>query len=71
LAHFRGEYYYPHVLNRRPRGKWESLGSRTAFEEAGARVELLRRLPVRTMVTAVQHRELVAIEKKWRQALAG
>lgn len=70
LAHFREEYYYPHVFNRRPRGKWESLGGRTACQEARARVDQLRKLPVRSVVTPAQRAELVAIENRWRQALA-
>jgi trimethylamine--corrinoid protein Co-methyltransferase len=70
LAHFREEYYYPHVFNRRPRGKWESLGARSAFEEARCRVEVLRKLPVRSVVTPEQSQELAAIENRWRQALA-
>ncbi len=69
LAHFKQEYYYPHVFNRRPRGKWASLGSPTIVDEARARVEKLRALPTRSVVSAAQRRELLAIEKKWTDAL--
>jgi len=69
LAHFKQEYYYPHVFNRRPRGKWESLGSPTIVDEARARVEKLRGLPTRSVVSAAQRKELLAIEKKWTDAL--
>jgi trimethylamine--corrinoid protein Co-methyltransferase len=70
LTHFREEYYYPRVFNRRPRGKWEALGARTAAEEAAARVEQLRKLPVRSVVTPPQRQELAAIEGRWREVLA-
>jgi trimethylamine---corrinoid protein Co-methyltransferase len=69
LENFRNEYYYPHVLNRRPRGKWQSLGARTAVEEASARVESLRALPLRTVTTDAQRYELAAIERRWRSTL--
>jgi trimethylamine---corrinoid protein Co-methyltransferase len=71
LAHFRKEYFYPHVLNRRPRGKWELRGRRTTFEEAAERVATLRKLPLRSAVSQSQSQALLAIEKKWRQALVG
>jgi trimethylamine--corrinoid protein Co-methyltransferase len=70
LAHFNQEYYFPHVTNRRPRGNWEALGCPTIIDEARARIEELRALPTRSVLSASQRNELLAIEQKWRQALA-
>ncbi len=69
LAHFKQEYYYPHVFNRRPRGKWVLLGSPTIVDEARARVDKLRALPTRSVVSAAQRKELLVIEKNWTDAL--
>ncbi|NQT15388.1 MAG: trimethylamine methyltransferase family protein [Planctomycetes bacterium] len=69
LAHFKGEYYFPRVTNRRPRGTWEALGSPTIVEEAQSRIEALRSLPTRTVVSAAQRKELLAIERKWTEKL--
>jgi trimethylamine:corrinoid methyltransferase-like protein len=69
LENFRGEYYYPRVTNREPRGVWESAGGRTIVEEARARVDELRALPTRTIVSDAQRRELSAIEKTWTAEL--
>ena len=69
LAHFKSEYYYPRVFNRRTRAKWLSLGSPSILDEAAARIEKLRALPTRSVVSAAQRRELRAIEKKWTEAL--
>lgn len=69
LEHFKNEYYYPKVTNRRPRGTWEALGSPTVLDEAKARIAKLRALCTRSAVSASQRKELLAIEKKWRKAL--
>lgn len=70
VAHFKQEYYFPRVLNRRPRGKWASLGSPTIVDEAQSRIAKLRERPVRTVISDSQRKELLAIEKKWTEALA-
>ena len=69
LEHFRNEYYYPKVTNRRPRGTWEALGSPTILDESKARIAKLRALPTRSVVSAAQRKELLAIEKKWTDEL--
>ena len=69
LQWFRQEYYYPHVFLRRPRSAWESRGSPSVADEARVRVEKLRALPTRSVVSAGQRRELLAIEHRWRQRL--
>jgi len=69
VAHFRSEYYYPRVFQRQTRGKWISLGSPTILDQARTQIDKLRRLPTRSMLSADQRRELLAIEKKWTQAL--
>jgi len=69
LAHFKREYYYPRVTNRRPRGTWEALGSPTILDEARDRIAKLRALPTRSIVSAAQRKELEMIEKKWRERL--
>ena len=69
LTHFKEEYYYPHITNRRPRGKWEEIGSPTIEDEARSRIEELRALPTRSIVSPAQRKELLAIEKKWRDEL--
>jgi trimethylamine:corrinoid methyltransferase-like protein len=69
LAHFKQEYYYPRIINRRPRGKWAALGSPTILDDARRRIEKLRGLPARSVVSTAQQRELLAIEKKWTEAL--
>ncbi len=56
-------------MNRRPRGKWESLGSPTIVDEAQTRIEKLRTLPNRSAISAAQRKELAAIEKKWTEML--
>jgi trimethylamine---corrinoid protein Co-methyltransferase len=68
-THFKQEYYFPRVLNRRTRGKWASLGSPTLVDEAHARVEKLRALPTRSVVSAAQRKELLAIEEHWTKVL--
>ena len=70
LDHFRDEYYFPRVTNRRPRSVWETTGSPTIIDEARARIEELRAQPVRSIVTPAQREELLAIEKKWTEELA-
>jgi trimethylamine---corrinoid protein Co-methyltransferase len=70
LSHFKQEYYYPRVFNRRPRGKWESLGSPTIIDEARTQVEKLRALSVRSVLSSAQRRELLNIEKRWTEELA-
>jgi trimethylamine--corrinoid protein Co-methyltransferase len=69
LVHFKSEYYFPHVTNRRPRSAWESLGSPTILEEAQSRLAELRAMPRRTIVSAAGRKELLAIEKKWTEQL--
>jgi len=69
LAHFKNEYYFPRVTNRRPRGTWEAMGSPTIVDEAQSRIEALRSLPTRTVVSAAQRKELLAIEKRWTEEL--
>ena len=44
LAHFKQEYYYPRIVNRRPRGKWAALGSPTILDDARRQIEKLRRI---------------------------
>jgi len=70
LDHFRDEYYFPHVTNRRPRSVWDSVGSPTIVEEARNRIEKLRELPVRSVITPAQRKELLAIEKRWTERLS-
>jgi trimethylamine--corrinoid protein Co-methyltransferase len=69
VAHFKQEYYFPRVLNRRPRGRWAALGSPTTVDEARTRIEKLRALPTRSIVSDAQRKELLAIEKKWTEML--
>ena len=69
LAHFRSEYYFPQVTGRLPRGTWQARGSPTILGEARSRIAKLRALPTRSIVSAAQRRELLAIEKKWREQL--
>jgi trimethylamine:corrinoid methyltransferase-like protein len=71
LAHFKQEYYFPHVTNRRPRSNWEALGSPTIIDETRARIEKLRSLPTRSVLSAPQRNELLTIEMKWREELTG
>jgi trimethylamine--corrinoid protein Co-methyltransferase len=68
-AHFKQEYYFPRILNRRPRGRWAALGSPTTLDEARARIAKLRAMPVRSVVSSAQRKELLTIEKTWRQSL--
>ena len=70
LEHFKNEYYFPHVVIRQPRGVWESAGSPTIVDAARARVEKLRALPRRSVLTNAQQKELLAIEKRWTKELA-
>jgi len=70
LEHFKGEYYFPHVTNRRARSAWEAAGSPTIVEAARRRIAELAALPRRSIVTPAQRRELLKIEKKWTQELA-
>ena len=69
LAHFKSEYYYPAVTNRRPRSAWQTHGSPTIIDNARARIEKLRALPTRSTVSEAQRKELLAIEKKWTEKL--
>jgi trimethylamine--corrinoid protein Co-methyltransferase len=70
LAHFKTEYYFPRVTNRQPRGTWESAGSPTILDEAQARIAKLRALPTRSVLSAAQQKQLLAIEKEWTEKLA-
>jgi len=69
LEHFKNEYYFPQVTNRRPRSTWESAGSPAIVDEARSRVEELRAMPRRSIVAAAQRKELMAIEATWRGEL--
>jgi trimethylamine--corrinoid protein Co-methyltransferase len=69
LAHFKNEYYFPHVTNRRARGAWQTRGSPTIIDQARAQIEKLRALPTRSVVSAAQRRELLAVEKRWTEKL--
>lgn len=70
LDHFKDEYYFPHVTNRRPRSVWAAAGSPTILDEARARVEALRALPTRSILSPAQRKELLAIEARWTHELA-
>ncbi len=69
LSHFKQEYYYPRVTNRRPRSVWDVAGQPSIVDEAQARVEELRALPTRSVVTDAQRQELLRIERKWAEEL--
>ncbi len=69
LTHFKNEYYFPSVTNRRPRAGWQAHGNPTIIDEARTQTEKLRALPTRTVVSAAQRKELLAIEKKWTEKL--
>lgn len=69
LEHFRKEYYFPHVTNRRSRSAWERAGSPSIVDEAAARVKKLAAEPVRSVVTPGMRAELAKIEEKWRKML--
>ena len=69
LAHFKDQYYFPRVTNRHPRGKWEALGSPSIIDRAQGRIEELRSLPTRSVLSTAQRNELLVIEKKWREEL--
>jgi len=70
LAHFKREYYYPAVTNRRPRSAWQTHGSPTIIDNARAQIKKLRALPTRSIVSEAQRKELLAIEKRWTDKLA-
>jgi trimethylamine--corrinoid protein Co-methyltransferase len=70
LEHFKQEYYFPRVTNRRARSAWAAAGSPTIVELARRRVADLKALPRRSIVTPAQRRELLKIEKTWTQELA-
>jgi trimethylamine--corrinoid protein Co-methyltransferase len=69
LSHFQSEYYFPRITNRLPRGTWRSRGSPTILDAARSRIAALRALPTRTIVSPAQRKELLTIEKKWRESL--
>ncbi len=69
VAHFRRSTTIPAFSTRQTRGKWVSLGSPTILDQARAQIDKLRRMPTRSILSAAQRRELLAIEKKWTQAL--
>jgi trimethylamine--corrinoid protein Co-methyltransferase len=69
LAHFRDEYYFPHVTNRRARGAWEAAGRPSIVDAARRRVEELKARPTRTIVNRAQREELLRIERHWTQEL--
>ena len=71
LEHFKSEYYFPHVTNRRSRSGWEAEGSPSIAEAARRRVAELRGRPRRSIVTPAQRAEIIAIEKSWTKELAG
>jgi len=70
LEHFRGEYYFPQVTNRRARSAWEAAGSPDIAAAAAARVKELAARPVRSIVTPAMRDKLRDIEKNWRAALS-
>lgn len=69
LTHFKTEYYFPHVTNRRSRSAWEAAGRPSIVDSARQRIAELMARPRRSIVTEAQHRELLKIEKKWTEAL--
>ena len=69
LAHFKDEYYFPHVTNRRARGTWEAAGRPSIVDAARRRAEELKARPVRTVVNRAQRRELLRIERRWTEEL--
>ena len=69
LDHFRKEYYFPHVTNRRSRSAWEAAGSPDIVDEAVARVRKLAAEPVRSVVTEAMRPKLLKIEQRWSQVL--
>jgi len=70
LEHFKDEYYFPKVTNRRPRSVWEAAASPSIVDDARARMDQLRAMPTRSIVTPAQRKELLAIEKAWTEHLA-
>jgi trimethylamine--corrinoid protein Co-methyltransferase len=69
LEHFKQEYYFPHVTNRRSRSAWEAAGRPTILAEARRRIEDLKALPQRSIVTPAQRNEMLKIEKHWTEEL--
>lgn len=69
LEHFRREYYFPHVTNRRSRSAWEAAGKPNIAADAAARVRELAARPVRSLVAPAMREKLLKIEQKWRGAL--
>jgi trimethylamine--corrinoid protein Co-methyltransferase len=69
LEHFKQEYYFPRVTNRRARSAWEASGRPSILMNARERIKDLKNLPLRSIVTPAQQREMLKIEKKWTQEL--
>ena len=69
LEHFKEEYYFPRVTNRRSRSAWEAAGRPTLLADARKRAEELKALPLRSIVTPAQRNELLKIEKTWTREL--
>ncbi|MCG2660648.1 MAG: trimethylamine methyltransferase family protein [Kiritimatiellae bacterium] len=69
LAHFRQEYYFPHVTNRRARSVWQAAGSPSIVDTARSRIAELKAMPVRSIVTPAQRNEMLKIEKIWQKEL--
>ena len=69
LEHFKQEYYFPHVTNRRSRSAWEAAGRPTILAEARRRIEDLKALPQRSIVTPAQRNKMLKIEKHWTEEL--
>ncbi len=69
LEHFKKEYYFPRVTNRRARSAWEAAGSPSILDAARQRVAKLRDLPKRSIMSPSQRKELLRIEKAWTKEL--
>lgn len=69
LSHFRAEYYFPHVTNRRSRGAWDATGRPSIVDVARSRVEELKARPIRSAISSAQREELLKIERRWTEEL--
>jgi len=69
LAHFKQEYYYPHVTNRRARSAWQAVGSPSILDAARKRIQELKARPVRSIVSPAQRAEMLKIQQKWTAEL--
>lgn len=69
LAHFKEEYYFPRVTNRRARSVWETAGCPSIADAARSRIAELKALPVRSIASGAQCHDMLKIEQRWRQQL--